>query len=164
MRSTLSYHFSWAWTWIYLQIRFSYVEPNSALRGGEKQDRKNPEWLHKANGPTHPSWTVLWMRKKKKRSWDFPGSLVVKTLPSKARSVDLISDWGVKIPHALGPKNQNTKQHCNKCKKTLKIVHIKTSLFHKPLFSRASFLWLSWSRIHLQPRRPGFNPWVGKIP
>ena len=25
-------------------------------------------------------------------------------------------------------------------------------------------LWLSWSRIHLQCGRPGFNPWVGKIP
>ena len=25
-------------------------------------------------------------------------------------------------------------------------------------------LWLSWQRICLQYRRPGFNPWVGKIP
>ena len=25
-------------------------------------------------------------------------------------------------------------------------------------------LQLSWERIHLQCRRPGFNPWVGKIP
>ena len=25
-------------------------------------------------------------------------------------------------------------------------------------------LWLSWSRIHLQCRRPRFDPWVGKIP
>ena len=24
--------------------------------------------------------------------------------------------------------------------------------------------WLSWQRIRLQCRRPGFNPWVGKIP
>ena len=24
--------------------------------------------------------------------------------------------------------------------------------------------WLSWQRICLQCRRPGFNPWVGKIP
>ena len=24
--------------------------------------------------------------------------------------------------------------------------------------------WLSWLRIHLQCRRPGFDPWVGKIP
>ena len=24
--------------------------------------------------------------------------------------------------------------------------------------------WLSWQRIHLQCRRPGFDPWVGKIP
>ena len=25
-------------------------------------------------------------------------------------------------------------------------------------------LWLSWSRIRLQCGRPGFDPWVGKIP
>ena len=25
-------------------------------------------------------------------------------------------------------------------------------------------LWLSWWRIHLLCRRPGFDPWVGKIP
>ena len=24
--------------------------------------------------------------------------------------------------------------------------------------------WLRWKRIHLQCRRPGFDPWVGKIP
>ena len=25
-------------------------------------------------------------------------------------------------------------------------------------------LWLRWLRIHLQCKRPGFEPWVGKIP
>ena len=25
-------------------------------------------------------------------------------------------------------------------------------------------MWLNWERIRLQCRRPGFNPWVGKIP
>ena len=25
-------------------------------------------------------------------------------------------------------------------------------------------LWLSWYRMHLQCRKPGFDPWVGKIP
>ena len=25
-------------------------------------------------------------------------------------------------------------------------------------------LWLSWKRIHLQSGRPGFDPWVGKVP
>ena len=24
--------------------------------------------------------------------------------------------------------------------------------------------WFRWQRIHLQRRKPGFNPWVGKIP
>ena len=31
-------------------------------------------------------------------------------------------------------------------------------------FNPVSFLGLSWWRIHLQCRRPGFDPWAGKIP
>ena len=48
---------------------------------------------------------------------DFPGDLAVKTLPSKAGVVDSITGWGVKIPHASGPKAPNMKkqkQCCNK--------------------------------------------------
>ena len=41
---------------------------------------------------------------------DFPGSPVVRTLPSNAGGVGLILGQGVKIPHASGPKNQNRKQ------------------------------------------------------
>ena len=33
-----------------------------------------------------------------------------------------------------------------------------------PLLYSWVSLWLSWIRIHLQCRRPGFNPWVRKIP
>ena len=33
-----------------------------------------------------------------------------------------------------------------------------------PLQYRGLPLWLSWLRIHLQCRRPGFDPWVGKTP
>ena len=32
------------------------------------------------------------------------------------------------------------------------------------LFITKSSLWFSWSRIRLRCRRPGFDPWVGKIP
>ena len=41
---------------------------------------------------------------------------VVKTPPSNARDVGLVSAWGARIPHAWGPKDQNTqqKQYCNK--------------------------------------------------
>ena len=31
-------------------------------------------------------------------------------------------------------------------------------------FVGGSSLWLSWERIHLRWGRPGFDPWVGKIP
>ena len=62
------------------------------------------------------------------RHWDFPGGLVVKTLPSNAGDMDLIPGRGAKIPHASGPKNQNIKQnqYCNKFNKAFKkMVHIK---------------------------------------
>jgi len=35
---------------------------------------------------------------------------VVKTLPFNAEGVGSILGWGVKIPYASGPKNQNIKQ------------------------------------------------------
>ena len=41
---------------------------------------------------------------------DFPGSPVVKTLPSNAGGVGSIPGWRAKILCALGPKNQNIKQ------------------------------------------------------
>ena len=47
---------------------------------------------------------------------EFPGGLLGKTSPPMHGGVGLILGWGVKIPHALGPKNQNIKQekYCNK--------------------------------------------------
>ena len=53
---------------------------------------------------------------------DFPGSPVVKTLPSNAGGADSIPRRGAKIPHASRPKNQNTeqKQYCNKFNKDFK--------------------------------------------
>ena len=47
---------------------------------------------------------------KKWSIWDFPGSPVVKILPSNEGDVDLIPGWGARIPHAFQPKNQNIKQ------------------------------------------------------
>ena len=50
--------------------------------------------------------------------WHFPGGPVTKTLPSSAEGAGSIPGQGVKIPHALGPKNQDIKQkqYCNKFK------------------------------------------------
>ena len=55
-------------------------------------------------------------------SWDFPGSPLVKTLPSNARGIGSTPGQGAKIPHAMGPKNQNIKQkqYCNKFNKDFK--------------------------------------------
>ena len=47
---------------------------------------------------------------------------MVKTSPSNAAGLGSIPGWGAKIPHALGPKNQNIKQrqYCNKFNKGFK--------------------------------------------
>ena len=56
-----------------------------------------------------------------------------------------------------------------------RVGHDWSNLAAAALEKRISFLinawfyyeapwWLSWLRIHLQWRRPGFNPWTGKIP
>ena len=55
----------------------------------------------------------------KKKCRDFPGSPMVKTLPSNAGGVGLIPGWGAKIPQASLPRKQNIKQeqYCNKFNK-----------------------------------------------
>ena len=58
---------------------------------------------------------------------DFPGSPVVK-LPLPMRGYRLIPGKGGKIPHTLGPKNQNFKKEdrsniVTNSIKTLKMVH-----------------------------------------
>ena len=52
-------------------------------------------------------------------SRDFPGGPAVKTSPSNAEGVGSIPGQGARIPHALGPKNQNIKQkqYCKKFNK-----------------------------------------------
>ena len=62
---------------------------------------------------------------------DFPGSPVVKTLPSKARGAGSIPRQGAKIPHASRPKKQNIKQKQDRSKfnKDLKKkIHYRASL------------------------------------
>ena len=49
------------------------------------------------------------MRLKISRGRDFPGSPVVKTLPSNAGDVGSIPGWGDKIPHASGAKKTKTE-------------------------------------------------------
>ena len=53
---------------------------------------------------------------------DFPGGPVVKTSPSNAGGAGSLPSQRAKIPHALQPKNQNTKQkqYCNKFNKDFK--------------------------------------------
>ena len=66
----------------------------------------------------------------KRQFKDFPGSPVVKTLPSNTGVAGSISGWGAEIPHASWPKKKkkSQKQYCNKFKKYFKMVHIKISL------------------------------------
>ena len=59
---------------------------------------------------------------------DFPGSPVVKTVPSNAGGVGSIPGWGAKILHVLQPKNQNRSNIVTNSIKTLKMIHIKKIL------------------------------------
>ena len=51
-----------------------------------------------------------------------PGSPVIKTSPSNAGGAGSIPGRGAKIPHALWPKKQSSKQkqYCNRFNKDLK--------------------------------------------
>ena len=53
---------------------------------------------------------------------DFPGGPMVKTSPSNVGGAGSIPAWRAKIPHALGPKQQNIKQrqYYNKFNKDFK--------------------------------------------
>ena len=52
----------------------------------------------------------LWRRETKKSLKDFPGGLVVKSLPPKPGGASLIPGGGAKIPHAKWPeKNKQGK-------------------------------------------------------
>ena len=64
---------------------------------------------------------------------NFPGSPVVKTLPSNAGGVGSIPGRGAKIPHGLQSKHQNIKQklYCNKfTKRLLKKVPLQLKTWH----------------------------------
>ena len=60
---------------------------------------------------------------------------MVKTSPSNAGGAGSIPGRGAKIPHALGPKNQNMKQkhYCNKFSKDKRKngPHQKKAIFKK---------------------------------
>ena len=49
-------------------------------------------------------WKIF---KKSKKLRNFPGGLVVKTLPSNAGDVGSIPGWRAKIPQTSRPENQN---------------------------------------------------------
>ena len=56
------------------------------------------------------------------KNWCWTSVVVqcLKTLPSHAGGVGLISDQGTKVPHAGGPKNIKQKQYCSKFRKDFK--------------------------------------------
>ena len=43
------------------------------------------------------------------------------------------------------------------------LIVSSASIFVSSKLTRRLLWWLRWQRIHLKCRRPGFNPWVGKI-
>ena len=80
------------------------------------------------------------MRLKISRGRDFPGSPVVKTLPSNAGDVGSIPGWGDKIPHASGAKKPKQRQYCDKFSKDLK----KKKRYQEE--TALLWRWLQWER------------------
>ena len=80
---------------------------------------------------------------------EFPGSPVVKSVPSRAGGVCPIPGLEVKISHASGPKNQNIKQYCNKFNTDLKkkkntlAVHVGRILNYKCLSDEAFIVYVT---------------------
>ena len=72
-------------------------------------------------------YVALLLFKTSFQHWDFPGSPVVKTSPSKAGAAVSVPGWGAKIPHAPQPKNKNiNRSHiATNSIKTLKMVYSK---------------------------------------
>ena len=64
---------------------------------------------------------------------DFLGCPVVKTLPSNVGDARQMPRRGAKIPHVLGPKNQNTNKSniVTNSIKTSKMVHMKKKSLKK---------------------------------
>ena len=77
------------------------------------------------NSKPGEAFSELSLLLKDRSSRNFLGSLVVKTLPSNAGGRGLIHGQGAKIPHALGPKNQNIKDK-NKTRRNTVTKSIKT--------------------------------------
>ena len=70
----------------------------------------------------------------KRGSRDFPGGLVVKTLPSNEAGVGSIPSQGAKTPYASWPKKRKHENISNvviNSIKTLKMVHNKKKIFFK---------------------------------
>ena len=72
-----------------------------------RKDRsENSHLSHDHNMQVKIFW--LWEAIQELIFLDFPGGPVVGTWPSNARGVGLIPGQGTKIPHASGPRDQNT--------------------------------------------------------
>ena len=73
---------------------------------------------------------------------------MVKILPSSAEGAGSIPGQGAKIPHTLGPKNQNIKQkqYCNKFSLNFKMIHIKKTILKKK--SKAGGVMLSDFKLY----------------
>ena len=70
---------------------------------------------------------------------DFPGGLVVKTLPSNAEGAGSVPGWGSEIPCACDQKTKTEKQeqYCNKLNKDFKNgLHKKKKLSKKQMLRK----------------------------
>ena len=105
---------------------------------------------------------------------------MVSTLPSKAGGEGSVRGWRGDIPHAWLSKTQTItqKQYCHKFSKDLKWCTLKKKFGFRLLSTMCGWFSLIYLSVQTtraslvaklvehqpQCRRPGFDPWVGKIP
>ena len=95
-------------------IIFLSVDHKAIIVLEENRRKFHDLWIHEEFVNITPkAWTI------RNYKGDFPGSPVVKTLPSNAGGVGSIPGWGAKMPHSSWPKKKK-KYYCNKFNKDFK--------------------------------------------
>ena len=99
---TIPWRRKWQHTPVFLPGKIPQTEEPGGLQPMGSQ--KSWTWLSMHAGTIcgrDPGNRIL-----KKLSWDFPGSPVVKSSPTNARSASSTPGWGIKILHASPPKQK----------------------------------------------------------
>ena len=85
-------------------------------------------------------------------------AVILEPKKIKAMTVSIITSW------QIDGKQWKQWQSAEELMCFFKYKFINSSVIITCYIYNGLPLWLSWSRIHLQCGRPGFESWIGKIP